>query len=243
MKKIVFLSIILLLFHFSFAQFKGQIPEPKKYNAAKVIDPDYGIKMYEKLNFQTGGDSVRNDKKGYACQGWVEDFYDTGDLIHRGYYEDGHLTLYKNFFPNGKVERSFIVTGYKKSTMQIYYNDGKIKSDILYFETNPQVWTDYYNNGQIEYTEENAKNMEYLIFRKSYSQDGKPQEIFELVNPKKKIYSMKEYYENGNIKGEGQMIFNTSMVDYQKDGTWTVYDEKGKAIKEKWVRGEEQKAD
>ena len=241
MKKTVLIFIVFISLNNSFAQFKGQIPEPKRYNASKAIDPDYGIKMYEKLNFQTGGDSVRNDKRGYACQGWVEDYYDTGELIHKGYYEDGHLTLYKNFFPNGNVERSYIITGYNKSTMQIFYSDGKIKSDVLYYQNSPQIWTDYYQNGQIEYTEENSKSMEYLIFRKSYSQDGKPQEIFELINPKKKIYSMKEYYENGSIKAEGQMIFNAGVNDYQKDGSWTEYDEKGNPKKEKWERGEEQK--
>ncbi len=239
MKKIT-LSIF-LLFHIvsSFAQFKGQIAEPKKYNPAKVIDPDYGITMYEKLNFQTGGDSVRNDKKGYACQGWIEDYYESGQLIHKGYYEDGHLKIYKNFFPNGNVERSFKLTDLKKCAMQIFFEDNKLKSDINYYQGNPQVWTDYYDNGQIEYTEENSKSMEYLITRKSYAKDGKPQELMELTNPKKKIYSKKEYYENGNIKAEGDMIYNPAVSDYQKDGAWTVYDESGKPSKEKWVKGEE----
>ncbi len=242
MKKTIATFIIILFSVYSFAQqFKGQIPEVKRYSAAKVIDPDYGIRMYEKLNFQTGGDSVRNDKKGYAVQGFVEDYYDTGELLHKGFYEDGHLTLYKNYFPNGVVERSFSVTGYKKSSLSVFYPSGKLKSEITFFESSPQFWTDYYENGQVEYTEENAKSMEYLIFRKSYAQDGKPQEIFELTNPKKKLYSKKEYYENGNIKAEGPMAFNINAFDYQKDGTWTEYDEKGNARKEKWVKGEEVK--
>ena len=87
--------------------------------------------------------------------------------------------------------------------------------------------------------EENAKSMEYLIMRKSYAKDGKPQELMELTNPKKKIYSKKEYYENGNIKAEGDMLYNPAVSDYQKDGAWTVYDESGKPSKEKWVKGEE----
>ena len=241
MKKTSLLFLLTITFEFAFAQFRGQVQEAKKYNPAKVVDPDYGIMMYEKLNFQTGGDSVRNDRKGYACQGWVEDHYENGELLHKGYYEDGHLKIYKNFFPNGNVERSFKVNDTKRCALQIFYDDNKLKSDINYFEGNPQVWTDYYHNGQIEYYEENTKSMEYLIARKSFTEDGKPQELFELTNPKKKIYSKKEYYENGAIKGEGEMIFNPSVFDYQKDGVWTVYDEKGKATKEKWVKGEEVK--
>jgi antitoxin component YwqK of YwqJK toxin-antitoxin module len=239
MKKLLLLLIAVLYFKLSDAQFFGQIPEPTKYDAAKVIDPDYGITIYEKLNFYTGGDSVRNDKKGYACQGWMEDIYLTGSSIHKGFYEDGHLKTYKNFYPNGNVERSFKLTDYKKCNMQLFYQDGKLKSDITYYDGNPQVWTDYYPNGQIEYTEENSKSMEYLVNRKSYAEDGKPQELFELTDPKKKIYSKKEYYENGNIKSEGPMIYNPSVIDYQKDGVWKEYDESGKlTATEKWVKGE-----
>jgi antitoxin component YwqK of YwqJK toxin-antitoxin module len=239
MKKILVLFLFSICIKGSFAQFFGQVPVPTKYDAAKVIDPDYGITMYEKLNFSTGGDSVRNDKKGYACQGWVEDVYETGGTIHRGLYEDGHLKAYKNFYPNGTIERSFKLVDYKHCNLQIFYKDGKLKSDVTYYEGNPQVWTDYYQNGQIEYTEENSKSMEYLIMRKSYSEDGKPQEIFEMIDPKKKIYSKKEYYENGNIKAEGLMRFNSSVLDYQKDGTWKNYDEQGKVTESLWVKGAE----
>ncbi len=239
MKKLVLLLVLSSTINASFAQFFGQMPEAPKYKAAKVIDPDYGITMYEKLNFQIGGDSVRNDLKGYSCQGWVQDVYENGSLLHKGYYEDGHLKVYKNFFENGNIERSFKVSDLKRCNMQIFYPDGKIKSDITYYKDSPQIWADYYPNGQIEYMEENAKSMEYLIQRKSYAQDGKPQELFEMIDPKNKIYSKKEYYENGNIKAEGAMKFNSTMVDYQKDGIWTVYDETGKSKQVKWVNGEE----
>lgn len=241
MKKLVSVFILIFLVKPGFSQFSGQIPQAVKYNAAKVVDPEYGITMYDKLNFEIGGDSIRNDKKGYACQGWIEDLYESGTVVHKGYYEDGHLKAYRNFYPNGTIERMFKIVDFKRCNMQIFYSDGKIKSDITYYETNPQIWTDYYHNGQIEYTEENAKSMEYLIQRKSFTEDGKPQEIFEMIDPKKKIYSKKEYYENGNIKAEGQMKFSPSAVDYQKDGTWKYYDEAGKVTTEQWIKGEEVK--
>ena len=221
------------------AQFFGQVPESVKYDAKKVVDPDYGITIYEKLNFAIGGDSVRNDKKGYACQGWVEDYYLSGSIIHKGYYEDGHLKIYRNYYENGNTERAFKIVGLKSANMQIFYPDGKLKSDVTYYKGEPQIWTDYYANGQIEYTEENSKSMEYLIFRKSYTEDGKPQEIFELIDQKKKMYSKKEYYENGKIKSEGEMKYNSSAIDYQKDGIWKTYDTNGNVSTEKWVNGVE----
>jgi antitoxin component YwqK of YwqJK toxin-antitoxin module len=239
MKKTILLSIFILFIQFSFAQGFGSAPPPNKYKAAKVVDPVYGITMYEKLNPKTGGDSVRNDRKGYACQEWVQDVYESGKVLHRGYYEDGQLKIYKNYYENGNVERSFKGVDFKRSSMQIYYPNGKLKSEITYYESNPQIWTDYYQNGQIEYSEENTKNMEYLITRKSFAEDGKPQEIFEVTDPKKKRYSKKEYYENGKIKAEGPMRYNAAVIDYQKDGVWTVYDESGTVTKEKWVKGEQ----
>ena len=241
MKKIFFLFLLISITQISFAQFFGQIPVPVKYNEANVVDPEYGITMYEKLNFYTGGDSVRNDKKGYACQGWLEDIYEIGTLIHKGFYEDGHLKIYKNFYSNGNVERSFKLVDFKRCNLQLFYSDGKLKSDITYYDGSPQIWTDYYQNGQIEYTEENSKNMEYLIMRKSYSEDGKPQEIFEMTEPKKKIYLKKEYYVSGKIKAEGPVKYSAANIDYQKDGIWKEYDESGKAEQQKWVNGEEVK--
>jgi antitoxin component YwqK of YwqJK toxin-antitoxin module len=242
MRKTLFTFLYIIIANASFGQlFKGQIPEDKKYDAKKIIDPTYGIIMYEKLNFGTGGDSVRNDHRGYAVQGDIVDYYTTGEILHQGYYEDGHLKIYKNFYPNGVVERSFQMTDYNKCSMKIYYDNGKLKSDITYYQGSAQVWTDYYPNGQIEYLEENAKSMEYLIQRKSFAEDGKPQEIFELVDKKKKLNSKKEYSENGNIKAEGPMMFNKNLWDYQKNGKWTVYDEQGKASTENWINGEEQK--
>ena len=72
-----------------------------------MIDSVYGINKYEDLNQRLGGDSVRNDKKGYAAIGWIKDFYPNGKVLHKGYYIEGQLKIYKNYFPNGQLERQF----------------------------------------------------------------------------------------------------------------------------------------
>ena len=241
MKKLWFIFIFLTFSKLLLSQGFGGSPQLNKYSASKVINPTYGITMYEKLNLKTGGDSVRNDRKGYAAQEWVQDIYESGKVLHRGYYEDGQLKIYKNFYENGTVERAFKILDVKRCNMQIFYASGKLKSEIIYYNGSPQIWTDYYSNGQIEYTEENTKSMEYLVNSKSYSEDGKPQEIFEVTDVKKKKYVKKEYYESGKLKAEGPMKYNSSSIDYQKDGVWNIYDESGNITKEKWVKGEEVK--
>ena len=75
----------------------------KYYKFEAIYDSTMGIDIYEKLNFAMGGDSVRYTGKGYAAQNTWEDYYDNGAVLHTGYYIDGQLRSYKNFFPGGKV--------------------------------------------------------------------------------------------------------------------------------------------
>jgi antitoxin component YwqK of YwqJK toxin-antitoxin module len=206
---------------------KGEDKKNMAYTEARIMDPDYGILLYEKLNFTLGGDSVRNSTKGYACQGWVEDFYANGQMLHRGFYVDGQLKIYKNYFDNGQLEREFKVTDLKRCTMKIYFKDGKIKADIEYYNGGPVKEQDFYANGQLKYIEEHTKNMDYLIQMKSYTDAGKPQSIFEITDTRKKTFYKKEYGENGLMKEEGSMKYSSDILDYVKDGQWKFYDDNG----------------
>ncbi|MBK6835536.1 MAG: hypothetical protein IPG89_15175 [Bacteroidetes bacterium] len=236
--------IFSLFFIFSFTSFKAQtsfanqIPGAQKYDPTKVVDSEYGIQMYEKLIFALGGDSVRYNKKGYNVQGWMEDFYTTGTILHKGFYEDGQLKVFKNFYPNGNVERSFRIIDLKRCEQIEYFQDGKIKSEIIFYDGNTQKQTDYYPNGVISYVEESEKNNDYLYKRNSYKEDGNPTIIFEILDKKKKTYTHKEYFDNGKLKEEGEMKFSVDASDYVKEGTWIYYDESGKETrKEKYHNG------
>lgn len=240
MKKLILLLFLVIAAKTSFSQMFGNAVKIIKYDGKEVVDSVYGIRMYDAVNPHIGGDSIRNSAKGYACQGWVQDQYLSGRLLHKGYYEDGQLKIYKNYYETGKLERSFKMVDLNKSAMKLFYPDGEKKSSFTYVNGSMLRATDYYPNGQISYTVENVKTMEYLILRKSFSEDGKPQEIFELVNVKKNIYSQKEYFENGQLKSEGKLKFNPYKVDYIKNGVWKIYNKSGKLIRqEKWVYGEE----
>ena len=223
-------SLLLLFFcvrMISFAQVrKGETREFKN-----VYDSAFGIKIYEPLNLLTGGDSTRNDAKGYAAQGWIEDYYPDGKTLHKGYYIDGQLKSYKNFYPNGQLEREFKMVDLSKSGLNIFYDDGKPKSLISYSGAIAIKEEDYFQNGQLSYVEEYDKKGVYYLQRKFYNKNGSPSSLLEITDLKKKTYSSKEYHDNGAIKEEGQVVFNESMGDYQKNGKWKFYDEKG-ALKE-----------
>ena len=235
-----FYFIPFVICYLSFVICSAQVKHGDTYEFKKVYDEAYGITVYEELNMNTGGDSVRNDPKGYALQGWMEDYYPDNKVLHKGYYIDGQLKAYKNFFPNGQVEREFKMTDLSKSAMTVYYEDGKTRSNVVYSGKVAVKEEDYYPSGQLEYVEENEKKGEYYIQRKFYAQNGKPTSLLEITDQKRKLYSSKEYYDNGNLKEEGQIVYNEAAGDYQKNGKWKFYNENGTFKEDKsFTKGEE----
>ncbi len=243
MKKILLHIACLLVIHLSLAQ--NNLKDKKIYHDTyvpeAVIDEKYGIVMYEKLNMMLGGDTVRNDKNGYAANGFLQDFYTSGQLLHKGFYVDGQLKIYKNYYPNGEVERNFRMVDLKKSKMDIYYKDGTIKSKIVYMGNESLKWEDYYPNGLLEFIEVYDKNIQYYVEKGNFYEDGSPENTLVLDNKKKLFYTQTYFYENGQIKEVGQVKYDKTMFDYTKLGTWVKYDKDGVATKEiKYVNGEPQ---
>jgi len=197
-----------------------------------VVDKKYGINMYEKLNMMLGGDTVRNDMNGYAANGYEEDYYTTGKLLHKGFYVDGQLKVYKNYYPNGNVERNFRMVDLKRSKMTLYYEEGGVKSDIVYIGSEALKWKDYYRNGTLEFIEEYHKSFQYYVQKANYLENGTPENTLELTNKKKLIYLQSYYHSNGKLKEQGQVKYNKAMFDYERFGTWVLFDEKGTPIKE-----------
>ncbi|MFN3342337.1 MAG: toxin-antitoxin system YwqK family antitoxin [Flavobacteriales bacterium] len=243
MKPFLQLSLLTAFFlsgQLAFAQFnlKKQLPEKQKFDAANVIDSTYGIMMYERLNPHSEGDSIRLCGS-YACQSWVEDFYTTGTLLHKGFYIDGQLKTYKNYFPNGNVERDFKAIDNYKATCKIYYSNGQLKSDIKYNNGTIESWTDYSETGVVIYQEVSTKGGDFLEFKKFFFDDGSPKQIMVLADKKKRSYSYTEYHPNGKVKAQGIKLFSEGLGDYVNDGEWKFFDESGKQSKtETYSKGE-----
>ncbi|MFH0866250.1 MAG: hypothetical protein V1904_08645 [Bacteroidota bacterium] len=200
---------------------------------------DIYIDIYDCYNPHMGGDSVRWKSPGIKYTGWYEEYYKNGKLKHKGYYNNGQLTtVYKNYFDDGQLERSFKLKDSRNCQLEIYYPSGILRSKVNYFKDQVLIWTDYYTNGNMEYYEENDKSFDYYIKLEYYYSNAKPQSTLELTDKKNKIYSSKEYWKNGAIKEEGMRIFNNTVQDYQKTGTWNVYDSGGNKIAEEdYVKG------
>lgn len=208
------------------------IKDSTKYSFEQVATEEYGISFYEKFNEFTGGDSARLDEIDIPKQGWALDYYNTGNLLHKGYYQDGHLNYYKNYYPNGQLERSFEAVGLGSYIMKSYYKDGTQKAIVHYRNGIAQKETDFYPNGQVDFFEEYNKNVDYLINRKSYSENGVLISEFKLTDKKKKTYTLREFFDNGTIKEEGVLAYDEGSLDYKRDGVWKTYDADGKIVSE-----------
>ena len=220
---------------FSQGIFDKQLPR-HKYDV-NVVDSTYGIIMYEALNSSLGGDSIR--KCGvYACQSWQEDIYLTGQLLHKGFYIDGQLKSYKNYYPNGQLERDFNSLDNYHSSVKIYYPSGQLKSDVEYDEGTAKYWTDYTPEGKVQFTEKMNRSMEYYEFQKYFYDNGVPQKIMELKDKKKLTYLYEEYHPNGKLKLQGTKVYSKDNGQYVNQGTFKYFDENGTETKsESWDNG------
>jgi antitoxin component YwqK of YwqJK toxin-antitoxin module len=235
----LYILLLVLLISPLHAQFGKQKDTRKYYVMSEVYDSTMGIDIYEKLNRLMGGDSVRNNPKGYAAQGWWEDYYKSGTVMHSGYYVDGMLTTYKNFYENGQLEREFKSIDYFRCQMVLYWSNGKVRSDITYFQGAEEKTKEYYENGTPEFLEEYADKCDYLVYRQFYYENGNLQSDMQMLNKKKKTYTNKEFFENGKVEREGTMQYYEEIDNYMQEGSWKVYDETGKLIAiQEFVRGQ-----
>lgn len=230
-----FRSVIILLFIQTaltgFCQrFSDQVPQTKRYEQKEILDSLEGIQMYNKLLESIGGDSVSYNKAGYNLQGWSEDYYKNGKLLHRGYYKDGKAVVFKNFYENGQCERTVMNPDPLRCNIDIFYEDGKQKKQISYYNGHPQKKYEYYHSGLPKYAEENEKEMKYLTLKKTWYSNGQIEDQIELTDPKHKKYTQTSYYQTGKIKEEGALVL-TQDGTYIKDGVWTYYDSTGKKKK------------
>lgn len=206
---------------------KSSLPRADAYEAINVVDLVYGITMYEKLNKNTGGDSIRK-KNDRLANGWIEDYYSNGKLLHKGYYYEGQLKVYKNYYQDGKLERNFRAVDDVKSNAKLYFPNGNLKYEADYKNGLEVKTNQYYENGKLEFSEKLDKSGDFFSKKESYFENGILEKKIDLVNKKKMLFSCKEYYDTGVLKEEGDLFYNSVMTDYQKDAIWKFYDATGK---------------
>ncbi|MGM0612134.1 MAG: toxin-antitoxin system YwqK family antitoxin [Bacteroidota bacterium] len=202
------------------------------------FDKQHVIDEYEVFNKFLGGDSVRQCH-GSPCSGRIKDHHENGELKHKGFYDDGKLTTsYKNYFDNGQLERSFQKKNSNKAEVEIYYKNGEVRSEITYLHSEPLEWTEYFPNGEKESYERHHKSLEFLEERIYFFSTGQKQSHLKLKNEDKKNYDKTIFYEKGEIKAEGEVLYNPYIHAYRREGEWKFYSEDGELeVKQQYVKG------
>lgn len=209
-------------------RFADQLPQFKKYTQAEVYDSIKGIVIFDRLIEPLGGDSIAYNKSGYNLQGWYEAFYTNGNTLHKGYYLNGKLQVFKNFYESGNLERSFTSPDPLHCTVEVFYENGTLNKKIEYYAAKPQNYYEYYPSGVMKLQLENEKDMKYITIKKTWFESGQIESSMELKDKKDKVFMLKNYYRNGNVKEEGPLVLSADGSRYLKNGNWTFYDENGK---------------
>ena len=214
---------------------------------------------YAPLNAALGGDSIRY-AKGIPCAGWVEDHYPDGTIMHRGYYGEGRLLVYRNYHPNGLLEREFKAQSSTRCSMRTWHPNGVLRSETAFVQGAALTFTEHYTNGAVRYTEEKHPSLPYYKVMDLFAPDGKPISTLHVVDKKASsaapspkpamvergkasaaknvVFEQREYWPNGQLRASGRSQFNPHRYDSQRIGAWTYFDEAGKPVmEERYVDG------
>lgn len=232
MRNLMFLALLYLLSIPTYAQLVKQASFCR-YEPSQVVNPESGITIYDNLNAQLGGKSARYDADNNPIQGWVEDYYENGKVLHRGYYINGQLKTYKNYYSNGNIERLFMARQWRRSKLKTYYQDGQTRMKVAFFKNKERKLESYYQNGNQKEFELKNRFAQYYVLTKSFYEDGKVKTVFELTDKVNFKYNKTVYHQNGTIKEHGIMTYDVENNRYLKQGTWKEFDTAGNIVAQK----------
>lgn len=193
-----------------------------------VLDSTEGVLIYNKMMKVIKEDYALIKKNGYEVKGWNEEYYDDGQLLHISYYRDSHLVLFKNFFENGQCEHNVSYTDSLNCSIDVYFENGSIKNQISFYSGMPKKLTDYFPNGLPKNNIEYDQDQKCVFAKRTWFLNAQAQSELVMLDKEGKKYSEKTFYPNGQVKEEGELIYDPKNRDYFKTGTWTSFESNGK---------------
>ncbi len=194
-------------------------------------DPSPDLNAYGAFVLDLGGDSIRSCGQ-FPCTGWVEDRYPNGRLKHRGFYDSGRLTVYKNYHPNGAIEREYKAIDEVKSVMRSWHSNGMPRSETRFADGASYLYEDHYLNGQLRYAEERDRNEPFFVRMELYAASGEPISLLKLMDRSRREFDQQEFHPGGKLKCTGHSRYNAAHMDCQRIGMWTYFNPTGKKVRE-----------
>lgn len=194
-------------------------------------DPSPELERYNRFNPAVGGDSTRRCD-GLPCTGWIEDRYPHGQLKHRGYYDNGQLVLYRNYHPNGQMERDFKRLDDVRGTERTWHANGQPRSTARYVDGQVQHYQDHYVNGAVRYVEERERNAGCYTRMELFDAQGLPISSMKQINKGKGLLELSEYHPGGALKSRGHACCDRGSLETMRIGTWVYFDAAGNKVRE-----------
>lgn len=225
--------LILLLFTCISVFTKAQTSVQKReyitrYTQAQVIDSCEGAIIYQRMMKVLELDYTQLKDLGYNVQGWNEEYYESGQLMHISYYKAGKVVLFKNFFETGQCQNYITYLDSNRCNIEVYFENGSLKHQLVYQYNKPKQLTEFYPSGLPKMLIEYDQELDCVSAKKNWYLNAELQSEMLLTEVKQKRYSDRLYYPNGKIKEDGELIYSSNTKEYINVGTRTSYESSGK---------------
>lgn len=177
-----------------------------------------------------GADTLRLQNNSLA-QGWIEDYYSSGELKHRGFYKNGKLLLYKNYFISGICAQVLTSSDPLNHTIDTYFANGFLNEQKIYFNSQLKKCTEYFENGNVKSKTEFERENKLIIYKKVWYSNGLLKSEMKLTDKVSKTYTERNYHDNGLLKEEGSLLISLDNKSYKRNGVWNTYDRTGRGLK------------
>jgi antitoxin component YwqK of YwqJK toxin-antitoxin module len=194
-------------------------------------DPAPELERYRHYIKAMGGDSIRLCGNS-PCSGQVVDHYPDGTPMHKGYYEYGRLLVFKNYHPDGTVERDFKALDAIKCVQRTWHPNGQLRSEARFADGVAYEYKDYYVDGVLRYAEQRHRKDPYFIRMDLFAGDGTPVSTLALVDKKRIEFEQKEYHPGGSLRSVGRARYDRVRMDTRRVGTWKYYAPDGTLVRE-----------
>jgi antitoxin component YwqK of YwqJK toxin-antitoxin module len=188
----------------------------------------------------------QTDSKGLK-QGYWKKEYPNKTMMYKGFFKNGKpLGEMRKYYENGQLKA---LMNYDEKnehvTTKIYYDDGKIAAQgIYYLEKKDSIWNYYsYYSGTLIATETYDKGIKNGIEKHFYESGHLSEEIAWQNNMREGIWN--QYFEDGKPKMKssnslnklqwqysfyypnGKLYILGSYVNNKRNGKWIFYDDNG----------------
>lgn len=214
--------------------------------------------MFSCLQAQTLDTSLGTVERKVKKNGWVQEgpggyeFFYLGGVKHNGVF----ILKYDN---GGVKEEAIYKKGLYQGKLQSYYTNGSVKSTGRYSKgSKVGMWKHYYkdnsyeeivysrrvaneirksyfqnSNGRVASSMKTLRNVQLTKYLRTYHANGNLKLEKVLIKRFKKLYEIKEYYENARMKKHyflqfdketEQWVYTREYKEFNKNGKLTIHE-------------------